>query len=381
MEERALVAERGLVPRAAVALATKAFTSVPFENLGTAKALLKKYFSAEPWTAVDDRALASAVGAGEGFFTEALDDELQVSFGWVDGRFLLRAEPATPQAAEDVAASAAGVEGHADLARTFDGAIVPEATPNPRTLAFRTGPIHDGASISYSRAGAAGDPRVGRLFDSFSDIASVMVARDFVAITVRRPDRWEPILAEVLDVLNAEFPATSTDSDPPAPPPGGGPAMVRGAEGVGPRSHDVERAASALERAWAELGSLDAAQPDGLARLLTVGRGDDVAGRRVVANRLGEAPPDVAAGEWRRLVDDRSRLVRRAAVDAIVDAGREELRPLLEHALADGDAWVRWKALRGLADLGVLPSRALVAPLASDRDFRVRLEAAAALRR
>jgi HEAT repeat protein len=54
---------------------------------------------------------------------------------------------------------------------------------------------------------------------------------------------------------------------------------------------------------------------------------------------------------------------------------------LLEAALADADAWVRWKALRGLAELGAEPSRALVEALADDPDFRVRLEAVAALRR
>ena len=43
------------------------------------------------------------------------------------------------------------------------------------------------------------------------------------------------------------------------------------------------------------------------------------------------------------------------------------------------DAWTRWKALRGLADLGIEPSRAAVVALAHDPDFRVRLETARAL--
>jgi HEAT repeat protein len=53
---------------------------------------------------------------------------------------------------------------------------------------------------------------------------------------------------------------------------------------------------------------------------------------------------------------------------------------LLEHALADHDAWTRWKALHGLVELGIEPSRERVVALAHDGDFRVRLEAAAALR-
>jgi HEAT repeat protein len=64
----------------------------------------------------------------------------------------------------------------------------------------------------------------------------------------------------------------------------------------------------------------------------------------------------------------------------MVDAGRDELRPLLEAALDDADAWVRWKALRGLVELGAGPSREAIAPKADDPDFRVRMEAAAALR-
>jgi HEAT repeat protein len=80
------------------------------------------------------------------------------------------------------------------------------------------------------------------------------------------------------------------------------------------------------------------------------------------------------------LLADPSRTVRRATVDAMVDADRPMLRPLLERALGDPDAWTRWKALRGGVGLGIEPSREVVAPLATDPDFRVRLEAAAAPR-
>jgi HEAT repeat protein len=65
----------------------------------------------------------------------------------------------------------------------------------------------------------------------------------------------------------------------------------------------------------------------------------------------------------------------------MADTGREGLRPVLETALADADPWVRWKALRGLVELGVAPSREAVAACSVDPDFRVRLEATAALRR
>ena len=71
--------------------------------------------------------------------------------------------------------------------------------------------------------------------------------------------------------------------------------------------------------------------------------------------------------------------MRRSVVDAVAGTGRQELRPLLEEALDDVDAWVRWKALRGIAELGPAPSRTAVESRVADPDFRVRLEAARVL--
>jgi HEAT repeat protein len=72
--------------------------------------------------------------------------------------------------------------------------------------------------------------------------------------------------------------------------------------------------------------------------------------------------------------------VRRSTVDAMVDSDRADVRPLLEDALRDDDAWVRWKGLKGIARLGAARSREAVEACRDDPDFRVRLEAAAALR-
>ena len=68
---------------------------------------------------------------------------------------------------------------------------------------------------------------------------------------------------------------------------------------------------------------------------------------------LADSEPDVAFAAWEQLLSDSSRSVRRATVDAMVDAERDGLRPLLERALLDADAWIRWKALVGLVALGV----------------------------
>ena len=97
--------------------------------------------------------------------------------------------------------------------------------------------------------------------------------------------------------------------------------------------------------------------------------------RQVAAALLADAPLDVAATTWAQLLGDSSRIVRRSVVDVVVGADREALRPLLEQALDDSDAWIRWKALRGIAALGVDASRRAVEIRASDADFRVRLEA------
>jgi HEAT repeat protein len=135
-----------------------------------------------------------------------------------------------------------------------------------------------------------------------------------------------------------------------------------------------------LEQAWRDLGSLRPAEPDDRAALLAAASDADRYRRQVAANLLREADPATAAAEWARLVTDPVGAVRRAAVDAMVDAGRDELRALFESTLADADGWVRWKALRGLVELGPGPSREAIAACATDPDFRVRLEAAGALR-
>ncbi|MDP9386638.1 MAG: HEAT repeat domain-containing protein [Actinomycetota bacterium] len=373
MEARHLAAERGLVAPAVAVLTARALGGVPFESLGTTKALLKRFFSVQAWDAAAAESLAAAVGPGEGWWQDQLDDDLVLEFGWIDGRFELRVQG--PGDGGDT--GAAGSAGETDaLAVSFEGDIVPEATPNPRTLAFRTGPISDVDSREYRSAEEADDSRVARLFTAFPELVSVLVARDFVALTVRHPDRWPELLAPVLAVVAEEF-SRANDRATSAPA-GGGMAAMHGAS---PAAGRTRSSATRLDRAWRELGGLRVREPADLERVLAASAAPASVYRQVAAGLLGEAPPDVARREWARLVGDPSRTVRRAAVDAVVDAGREELRPLLERALTDTDAWVRWKALRGLAELGATPSRPIIQPLTDDPDFRVRLEAQSALRR
>jgi hypothetical protein len=261
-----------------------------------------------------------------------------------------------------------------DLAETFDGAVVPEATPSPRTIRFATPPLHTGPSRAYASAISSGDddPGVARLFGAFDDVTNVLVGPDFVAVTIARPNRWSTLLASMLRVVTEEFTGRGArEAAEPTP-------STRTLTRTGSQKQDA-RAPRRLERAWSELGALRADRPDQLERVLAAASGAEPARRQVAAALLVDAPPEAAIRAWEGLLGDASRAVRRSAVDAIAGAGRQELRPLLEEALDDEDPWIRWKALRGIAELGPEPSRAAIEARATDPDFRVRLEAAQVL--
>lgn len=381
---RRLVVERELVPAAFGHLTVDAFTSLPFSALGPTKFRLKRFFSTEPWTAADADALAEAVGAGEGQWSRALDDEITLHFGWEDGRFAVwlsttaaRPEPAAEAGAAASEARASEDDGGAGpavmaLPGTFDGPVVPEATPNPRTIRFRTGPIHEGESRWFDSPQSAREYwRAARLFDEFPEVANILVGPDFVAVSLRRAADWEGLLPLMVAAVTDAFAGAVGADDPAWLRPLGSPAD---------RPRRTSNRATRLAKAWADLGPLQPAYPEDLELVLIALRGEDPFHRQVAANLLLEAEPAVAAEQWGRLLGDASRAVRRATADAMADAGRGELRPLLERALGDEDGWVRWKALRGLAELGPGPSVEAIEALASDPDFRVRLEVANILR-
>jgi HEAT repeat protein len=317
--------------------------------------------------------MAALIGPGEGWWRHELDGGIQIAFGWRNGVFRIElggikgtdAQPSDADASVGLPISGA----------TFEGTAVPEVTPNPRTIRFVTGDLHTGPSRWYESATQVDDPRVARLFAEFEDVANVLVGPDFVAVGIRRPDRWEQLLDPILRVIDAEFHSPLANQ---VAAPGSRDQVQRAAVDAMGASPAPTR--TALDRAWGELRDLNPQERADLERVLAAAVGPDVATRQVAARLLIDADDDVAIGIWRDLLGDPSRSVRRATLDAMVDAGRPALRALFERALADSDAWTRWKALRGLADLGVGSSREAVAALATDNDFRVRLEAARVLR-
>jgi hypothetical protein len=369
---RARVVDRGLSAEGASQL-LQVVSGLSLEELGRVKQLLKRFFSPDPWSAADDEALADAVATEAGAGRHELEPGLTLVWGSEGDRFRLRVEQQGSDLSGAPPASAPGV-GAGDLGGTFDGVVVPEATPSPRTIRFATPPQHSGPARNYdTEAAASGDRRVARLFADFEQVTNVLVGPEFVAVTVVRPDLWEQLLAPVLRAVADEFAAG--DDEVESPRDSEAPMTMTLSAG----SDDAVREPRRLERAWAELGALRADQAEHLDGVLAAARDSEPARRQVAAALLNDAPVDVAARAWERLLADSSRVVRRSTVDAVAGAGREELRPLLERALDDQDAWTRWKALRGIADLGVGSSRAAVEARGADPDFRVRLEAARVL--
>jgi HEAT repeats/Scaffold protein Nfu/NifU N terminal len=371
---RALVVERDLTV-AAVGALNETVRSLPLDALAPVKQLLKRFFSDQAWTEVEDDALADAVGPGtdSGETRVDLAADLTLLWGWERGRFFLRVthdwtagpstDRGTPAATPDT-----------DLGLTFETNVFPEVTPSPRTIRFTTPPLHRGPSRVYnSSADAAGDPHAARIFREFDAVTNVLVGPAFVAVTISHPDHWETLLGPMLGAVAEEFTGIAPDSSVPAP--------SEPTPATDTSDADLVREPRRLERAWTELGALRADRPDDLDRILTASRDTEAAPRQVAAALLADASPDVAADGWGRLSGDSSRSVRRSTIDAVVDAHREGLRPLLERALDDPDAWIRWKAVRGIAALGVTPSRAVIEARASDPDFRVRLEATRTLAR
>ncbi len=352
-DSRAAVARHGLVAVASGHLTGEVAARLPFEDLAAYKTLLKRFFSAEPWTAEDaadlDRLVAPHLP--EGWWEHELGEGLVLGHGKRAGSYRMSVSGAGAGPAPSV------------FDRAFAGPVVPEPTPHPRKVRFVTGG-EPAPGVWYRRGDPdpAADARVVALFED-GDISDVMVAGDFVTIGLAAGASWEDRLDTVLERVATLFPAAERFTA----------GMTRDEMiGEGGRSQSEHPA---------ELHLLDPDRPDHRARLLAAQADPAPAVRRVAVAVLAEsASRDVRRQAVEAGWSDRSAVVRRTAVDAAAGTGDAGLRPFFEEALTVADAWVRWKAVRALGELGLEASRDAVAALRADPDFQVRFEVERVLR-
>lgn len=352
---RRVIAARELVATASAYLTADVAMTLPFEALSPFKALIKRFFSTEPWTEAHAAELSAIVRlhVTEGWWQHDLGGGIVLEHGVRDDRYVLWVSGATSGAPSI-------------FERVFEGPVVPEATPHPRKVKFSVGGTPaPGTWYRRNDPGSPNDRRVERLFAE-PDVTDVMVAGDFVTVGIGVRSSWELRLEPLLALVTELF------SDPTA---------VRNAP-ERTREELIQEAGRAHPHGRPEeLHLLDPDDPRDQARLRTALEAEDPRVRRVaVAVLLESSDPDVRTGAAQRGIGDESRLVRRTAVDAAADTGQESFRSLLERVLTDDDPWIRWKAVRSLGELGIDPSRDVVTARADDPDFQVRFEVARVLR-
>lgn len=345
---------RGIAAAELVGVASNHLTgdlyhSIEFSDLVAIKNLLKRFFSAQPWTSDDaerlDMLLRRNVDDPSGWFEHDLGQGLTLLHGFDDGQYRLWAT-GTANAAPSV------------FDRVFSGPVQPEATPNPRHVRFVIGG-NRAPGTWYRRGDDIPDPGVAELLAD-EDVTDVLVAGDFVAVGLRRASMWEDRLDDMLETVTRLF----WDEDRVVAAVDGPTRDELVAGGTGTALHLLNPDDGASRK------TLEAALED-----------EDPRRRRMAAATLAQsADAAYAVAILERTFDDRSRIVRRTVVDAAVDLEAESTRRLLERALADEDDWIRWKAVKGLSDIGLASSTAAVAALRTDPDFQVRFEVESALR-
>jgi hypothetical protein len=352
---RRTVAAHDLIATASAYLTSDVALGLPFESLTLFKTLLRRFFSTAAWTDKEARELSDVVTPHleGGWWEHDLGRGITLAYGMRDGRF-------------ELWAGGAGTPAQSIFERVFAGPVVPEATPHPRKVKFATGGRPAPGSW-YRRNDSAkpADTRVERLFAE-PDVTDVMVAGDFITVGINARSSWEQRLEPLLALVTELF------ADPEA-------AHRQSERTRAELMHEAGRVAS--ENRPEELHLLDPNEDGDRTRLLDALEAGDPRVRRIaVAVLLESRDGAVRRQVVSRGMADPSGLVRRTAVDAAADTEDEEFRTLFEDALADGDAWIRWKAVRSLGELGLDRSRPLVETLIEDPDFQVRFEVAKALR-
>ncbi len=351
---RAAIHDLGLIGVASQHLTTEIAMHLPFEDLAPFKDALKVFFSRAKWTPADEARLSSLVTAhvAEGMWEHDLGEGITLTHGIVDGTYLLRVE-----------GGAKPVESIFD--RIFDGPVIPESTPHPRKVKFQIGG-EPRPGVWHRRGEPVDDDRVVSLLID-EDITDVMVAGDFVTVGLAARSTWEERLDAVLERVTELF--------------------WDGKESHGPvRTRDelLEEAGrlSVQEVRAEDLHLMDPNRQEHRALLIAALGADDPRHRRAAVATLALAgDDDVAMAAVITGYREKSRIVRRTAVDAAADLEKEAYRPLFEEAIFDGDAWIRWRAVRAISDIGVDPSEEQIILATADEDFQVRFEANAVWQR
>lgn len=350
---RAAIADRALIATASAYLTTDVAMSLPFDALGPFKALLRRFFSSEAWSDDDATALSDLVTphVGDGWWEHDLGSGITLAHGVRHGRYRLSVAGAT-QPITSI------------FDRAFEGLVVPEPTPHPRKVKFSTGGSPaPGTWYRRTDVDRPDDWRTRRVFAE-PDVTDVMVAGDFVTIGLARTSSWEqrlePILALVTELFSGDAPAAVPERT---------------------RDELMEAAGNgSMTSRPDELHLLDPDEPTHRQILQSATSASDPRVRRTAVAILAESVDPATRLEAVTLgYADTSRVVRRTAIDA-ADAADTPIRPVFEEALTDEDPWIRWKAVRALAEMPGDSSHSAVAALADDPDFQVRFEVAKSLR-
>ena len=348
---RRTVAAKELIATASGYLTTDVAMQLPFEALGPFKTMLRQFFSPEPWSDDDATRLSDLVAphVPDGWWEHSLGHGLTLSHGVRAGTYELLVSGGSTSASSVF-----------DL--VFSGPVVPEATPHPRKVKFTIGgEASPGVWYRRTDPDAPEDHRVKRLFAE-QDITDVMVAGDFVTVGIERTSSWELRLEPLLELVKELFWDPKAEMSAPA------------------RTRDEliqeGRDASVAPRP-AELHLVNPDDSEERRRLHDGQDSPDARTRRISVAVLAESADEaVRRAAVTRGYADASRVVRRTAIDAAAGTLDEGLRDLFETALDDEDAWIRWKAVRAIDEIGLETSTTPVSALADDPDFQVRFEVA-----
>lgn len=335
-----------------------ALATTPTPLVERARVMLRRYFSAGPWRIEDESALAALAGRGLGWQTLALDCGVNVSFGWRGTGFRVIAQPLVFDGVPMTRPSGAGHKEQPtlypfiSLEASFDGPVAVESKLQPRVIGFLVGPTKHAATTGWARRDDLHmADSVRAIFRVSPDISGVHESHGCYEIELHDPALWHDTLAVVLTHMTHN--------------------LARPRPGCSPPREET--------RTRKEFLAHDLRSPRGRILVRQSVEARDPVVRELAVAAVAIADPFSAPAVWKRAISDYARNVRRAAIREIVRHNHAEMRPLLERALHDVDGYTRFKAIHGIAAIGMGPSSRALDRVARDPDGRVRVTAAATL--